>query len=121
MTNLNDLTTGQILQIIAIKEQIEGLQSQIDSIASAGGGETPIPPPTRRNQRKRNIACRVPGGPRLRLLPGHAGQDKRDRTSGFRQASPKETEKNERGGQGEDCSGGPGEMEESEGAGKTTL
>ena len=42
MTNLNDLTTSQIRSIIAIKEQIEELQSQIDSIA-ADGGEIPIP------------------------------------------------------------------------------
>ncbi len=42
MTKLNDLTTGQIRSIIAIKEQIEALQSQINSIA-AGGGEIPIP------------------------------------------------------------------------------
>jgi hypothetical protein len=40
MTNLKDLTTNQLHQIIAIKEQIEKLQSQIDSIA---GGEIPVP------------------------------------------------------------------------------
>ena len=33
MTKLTDLTTTQLHQIIAIKEQIETLQSQIDSIA----------------------------------------------------------------------------------------
>jgi hypothetical protein len=42
MTKLIDLTTSQIRSIIEIKEQIEQLQSQIDSIA-AGGGEIPIP------------------------------------------------------------------------------
>jgi len=42
MTNLADLTTSQLLRILAIKEQIEALQSQIDSIA-AGGGEIPSP------------------------------------------------------------------------------
>ena len=41
MTNISNLTTTQLQQIIAIKEQIETLQSQIDSIA--GGGEILIP------------------------------------------------------------------------------
>ena len=39
--NITELTTTQLNQIIAIKEQIEALQSQIESIA--GGGEIPIP------------------------------------------------------------------------------
>jgi hypothetical protein len=43
MTTIADLTTGQLQRIIAVKEQIEALQSQIDSIA--GGGEVPSPPP----------------------------------------------------------------------------
>jgi hypothetical protein len=43
MTNLTDLTTSQLHSIIAIKEQIETLQGQIDSIAAGGGGEIPIP------------------------------------------------------------------------------
>jgi hypothetical protein len=42
MTNLKDLTTNQLKSIIAIKEQIEALQGQIDSIV-AGRGEIPIP------------------------------------------------------------------------------
>jgi hypothetical protein len=42
MINLSQLTTSQLHRIIAIKEQIESLQSQIDSIAG-GGGETPAP------------------------------------------------------------------------------
>jgi hypothetical protein len=37
MTNLNDLTTSQIHRIIAIKEKIEKLQGQLDSLV--GGGE----------------------------------------------------------------------------------
>jgi hypothetical protein len=36
MTNLTELTTGQLHRIIAIKEQIEKLQDQIASIASGG-------------------------------------------------------------------------------------
>ena len=41
MTNLTDLTTGQLHRIIAIKEKIEALQSQIDFIAAVG--EVPSP------------------------------------------------------------------------------
>jgi len=40
MTNLANLTASQLKSIIAIKEQIEALQSQIDTIVS-GGGEVP--------------------------------------------------------------------------------
>lgn len=43
MTNLKDLTTTQLNQILALKEQIETLQSQLDSIAGGGEGETPTP------------------------------------------------------------------------------
>ena len=39
---LKDLTTAQLNRIISIKEQIESLQAEIDSIAS-GGGEVPVP------------------------------------------------------------------------------
>jgi hypothetical protein len=45
MTNITKLTTTQLNQIIAIKQQIEALQSQIDSIAGDGGGENDIPIP----------------------------------------------------------------------------
>ena len=38
MTNLTNLTVSQFHRIIAIKEQIEALQGQIDSIAGGGGG-----------------------------------------------------------------------------------
>ena len=43
--NLKDLTTAQLTRIISIKEQIESLQAEVDSIASAGegGGEVPVP------------------------------------------------------------------------------
>jgi hypothetical protein len=43
MTKLTDLTTGQIQRIIAIKEQIEALQSQVDSIVADGGGGDTVP------------------------------------------------------------------------------
>jgi hypothetical protein len=48
---LTDLTTGQLNRIIAIKEQIEALQGQVDSIAAEVGAiqfsasvEAPTPP-----------------------------------------------------------------------------
>jgi hypothetical protein len=43
-TSLADLTTGQLHRILALKEQIEALQTEISSIAG-GGGEIPIPSP----------------------------------------------------------------------------
>jgi hypothetical protein len=56
--NINELTTTQLNQIIAIKEQIEALQSQIDSIA---GGEAPTPsleePPIRAKRKYRMSAA----------------------------------------------------------------
>ncbi len=42
MTNITSLTSTQLNQIIAIKQKIEALQGQIESIAG-GGGEIPIP------------------------------------------------------------------------------
>jgi hypothetical protein len=42
MTSIASLTTIQLHRILAIKEQIEALQGQLDSIA-AGNGEIPIP------------------------------------------------------------------------------
>ena len=41
MTDLATLTTTQLRQVLAIKEQIETLQGQLDSIA--GGGEVQSP------------------------------------------------------------------------------
>ena len=44
MTNISNLSTTQLRQVLTIKEQIEALQSQIDSIAAEGGeGEAPSP------------------------------------------------------------------------------
>ena len=42
MTNITSLTTSQLNRIIAIKQKIEALQGQIESIAG-GGGEMQIP------------------------------------------------------------------------------
>jgi hypothetical protein len=44
MAQLRDLTVEQLRKLIAIKEQIEALQGQIESVAAGGGGgEIPIP------------------------------------------------------------------------------
>jgi hypothetical protein len=43
VTNLRDLTTSQLNRVIAIKEQIEALQGQIESIVAGGGGDIAIP------------------------------------------------------------------------------
>ena len=43
MTTLRDLTTSQLNRIIVIKEKIEALQGQIESIVAGSGGEIPIP------------------------------------------------------------------------------
>jgi hypothetical protein len=43
MTTLSSLTTAQLQRILSIKERIEVLQGEIDSIA--GGGEVPTPSP----------------------------------------------------------------------------
>jgi len=43
VTNVRDLTISQLHRIIAIKEQIEALQGQIESIVAGGGGGIPIP------------------------------------------------------------------------------
>jgi hypothetical protein len=60
MTNLIDLTTSQLNSIIAIKEQIEALQGQIDSIvAGDGGGDSPAPTIVTKPHRRRSAAVRA--------------------------------------------------------------
>jgi hypothetical protein len=56
MTTLASLTTSQLRRILAVKEQIETLQSQIDSIA-AGGGEIPIPSSVEAPKKRRRTAA----------------------------------------------------------------
>jgi phage protein D len=61
MINLANLTTSQLHRIIAIKEQIEALQGQIDSIAG-GGGEIPSPSsvePTKKHRRSAAVRARM--------------------------------------------------------------
>ena len=55
MTNLHDLTTSQLNRIIAIKEQIETLQGEIESIAG-DGGEVPFPFPGDNPRKRRRSA-----------------------------------------------------------------
>jgi hypothetical protein len=54
MMNLTELTTSQLRRIVAIKEEIEALQSQIQSLAS----DTEIPAPRAGNgRRKRRMSA----------------------------------------------------------------
>jgi len=55
MTNLHDLTISQLNRIIAIKEQIETLQGEIESIAG-DGGEVPSPFPGDNPRKRRRSA-----------------------------------------------------------------
>jgi hypothetical protein len=41
--NITNLTTTQLRQVLSIKEQIEALHAEIDSIEARDGGEMPIP------------------------------------------------------------------------------
>jgi hypothetical protein len=41
MSILSNLTTGQLQEILTIKQQIETLQSQLESIAGGGNGDIP--------------------------------------------------------------------------------
>lgn len=59
MTNLIDLTTSQLNSIIAIKEQIEALQGQIDSIVAGDGGDSPAPTIVTKPHRRRSAAVRA--------------------------------------------------------------
>ena len=54
MTNLSSLTTGQLHRILAIKEQTEALQSQIQSIA--GGGDVPTPATVEAPKKQRRMS-----------------------------------------------------------------
>jgi hypothetical protein len=43
MTNISELTTHQLHKIIAIKEQIEKLQGELESLAATNGDHAPAP------------------------------------------------------------------------------
>jgi hypothetical protein len=60
MTNLSDLTTAQLKSIVAIKEQIEALRGQIDSIVGGRGGgrdESSIPAPIEASEKRHMSAA----------------------------------------------------------------
>jgi hypothetical protein len=57
MINLTELTTNQLKSIISIKEQIEKLQGQLDSIVSGNGD--PIPPIAGNRRRRMSRAGRA--------------------------------------------------------------
>jgi hypothetical protein len=67
MTNLSDLTIGQLNRIIAIKEQIENLQGQLDSVVA--GRETHSQSAGKAPKRRRMSAAaraRIAAGARAR-------------------------------------------------------
>jgi hypothetical protein len=59
MKEIKDLTTGQLRRILAIKEQIETLQSQINSIADGGNGAGMPSPFTKKRRRRMSRAARA--------------------------------------------------------------
>ena len=62
MTNLSDLTAAQLKSIVAVKEQIEALQGQIDSIVGGrggGNGESSIPAVEVSKKRHMSAAARA--------------------------------------------------------------
>ncbi|MGD1083537.1 MAG: hypothetical protein ABSA47_02160 [Verrucomicrobiota bacterium] len=68
MTNLSNITTTQLNQIIAIKEQIEALQAQIESIAGGGdeGGDSPVPFVVTKRRRSPAARARMAAAQRAR-------------------------------------------------------
>jgi hypothetical protein len=56
--NISNLTTAQLRQVLALKEQIGALQSQLDSIAAGGSaGEIPIPAVEEAPKKRRRSAA----------------------------------------------------------------
>jgi len=81
MTNITNLTTGQLNQIIAIKEQIEALQAQIESIAAeeSGGGDDPVPFAVTKRRRSPAVRARMAAAQQARWarIRGTARKGKR--------------------------------------------
>ncbi len=113
VTDFRDLTTSQLRSIIVIKEQIEALQGQIESIVAGGGGEIPMPAiaetpvPTKRklsaaHRRKLIKALAKARKIRWARIKGEAATDskpakKKDRQSSRAGKSGRETEVRETG------------------------
>ena len=110
VTNFRDLTASQLKNIIAIKEQIETLQSELDSIV--GGGEVPssltgeAPTPAKRKlsaSHKRKLAKALAKARKMRLarVKGTSATPKPAKRKGRRRSqagkSGRETEVRETG------------------------
>ena len=65
MTNLQDLTASQLNRIIAIKERIETLEDEIESIAG-DGGEIPVPFEGKRRRMSAAARASIAAGARAR-------------------------------------------------------
>jgi hypothetical protein len=50
MTNLHNLTVAELREVVALKEKIEALQSEMDSIAGAAGASAPSGKPAGRGR-----------------------------------------------------------------------
>jgi hypothetical protein len=59
MTKFTDLTTSQLNSIIAIKEQIENLQGQLDAIAAGSDAPAPMVAGKRRRRMSRAGRARI--------------------------------------------------------------
>jgi phage protein D len=56
MTNLHDLTVAELRKVVAIKEQIEALQSELDSVAGSVA-EVPEPAANGRRKKRRHMSA----------------------------------------------------------------
>ena len=97
MTNLAELTTGQLQRIIAVKEQIEALQGEISSIvAGGGGGEVPtrslreVAPKKHRRRRSTAVRARMAAAQKARWakLKGNGATDSKPAKKKDRRSSP---------------------------------
>ena len=59
MTNLYNLTVAELRKVLAIKEKIEALQSEADSVLGAEGGAPEAAAPGRRKRRHMSASARA--------------------------------------------------------------
>jgi len=77
MTNFEDLTSGQLIQIIAVKEQIEALQGKIDSIIGSGNGvSSPVVGTKKRRRTSAAGRAAIAAGQRARWAKIKGTKDK---------------------------------------------
>jgi hypothetical protein len=97
MTNLKDITVVQLKRTVAIKEEIEALQAQLDSIEGGGGRGPGRPKGKRRMSRAGRAAIAAGARARWAKIKGNqAGEEVRPTQQS--------------GNEGEACSGCPGEV-----------